>query len=152
MAFDLDDEELKATREMPCNKINYKLKKTVQEDKVEKMLRLINELFIKQARENESQKHRWFEIDYEDTQRLLTAIEELITEYKKTKADLYEANNCISDLLDIIKYKEKIIDKMLDTFIGLDSDIEIVRQHARINTKEKKAEVLKMYEIKCNDK
>ena len=42
--------------------------------------------------------------------------------------------------------------KMLDTFIGLDSDIEIVRQHARINTKEKKAEVLKMYEIKCNDK
>lgn len=129
MAFDLDDEELKATREMPCNKKKYSFKKMFQEDKVEEAIKEIKSLSPSEA-----------------------AIEIILAAYKNTKADLYEANNCISDLLDIIKYKEKIIDKMLDTFIGLDSDIEIVRQNARINTKEKKAEVLKMYEIKCNDK
>lgn len=142
MAFDLDDEELKATREMPCNKKNYKLKEETMS--IEKAIEILKEL-----KKNECGEllNCW---DYGTEES--DAIEIILAAYKNTKADLYESNNCISDLLDIIKYKEKIIDKMLDTFIGLDSDIEIVRQHARINTQEKKQEVLKMYEIKCNDK
>lgn len=141
MAFDLDDEELKATREMPCNKKQYNFKKMVQEDKAEEASEVLKEL--EEVRP---------EMLNDKAKRLFEAIMKIADDRDKAESDLYEANNCISDLLDIIKYKEKIIDKMLDTLIGLDSDIEIVRQNARINTKEKKAEVLKMYEIKCNDK
>lgn len=137
MAFDLDDEELKATREMPCNKLNYNFEKKDPEDIAEKSIFIINEIFIKQAEENRKSIHRWFEIDYEDTQKLMIAIKTLINRYEVTQK-AFERN-------------EKIIDKMLDTFIGLNSDLEIVRQHARINTQEKKQEVLKIYERMCDD-
>lgn len=73
----------------------------------------------------------------------------LIQEYKEQDADLYEANNCISDLLDVAKERDRIIDLMLDTLIGLDSDVEIVRKMASINTKEKKEHLLGIYEERC---
>lgn len=96
-------------------------------------------------------------------------IKAIIQELKSTQSDLYEANHRISDLLDTIKLKEdqleyveneygrtieqkdKIIDLMLDTLIGLDSDVEIVRKMASINTKEKKEDLLKVYEKRCKN-
>ena len=44
-----------------------------------------------------------------------------------------------------------MIDLMLDTLIGLDSDVEIVRKIASINTKEKKEHLLEIYEKRCKD-
>lgn len=37
----------------------------------------------------------------------------LIDFYKQAKSDLYEANNRINDLLDIVKQKDKIIDELV---------------------------------------
>jgi len=67
------------------------------------------------------------------------------------EADLYEANNRINDLLLILGDRDRMIDLMLDTLIGLDSDVEIVRKMASINTKEKKEHLLGIYEKRCND-
>ena len=43
-------------------------------------------------------------------------IKAVIQELKNTQSDLYEANNCISDLLDAAKQREKIIDEILKTW------------------------------------
>ena len=40
----------------------------------------------------------------------------LIDFYKQAESDLYEANNRINDLLDIVKQKDKIIDEILKTW------------------------------------
>lgn len=78
-------------------------------------------------------------------------IKAVIQELKNTQADLYEANNRITDLLLILGDRDRMIDLMLDTLIGLDSDVEIVRKMASINTKEKKEHLLKIYEKRCKD-
>ena len=39
-------------------------------------------------------------------------IKAVIEELKNTQSDLYEANNCISDLLDVAKERDRIIDEM----------------------------------------
>lgn len=67
------------------------------------------------------------------------------------EADLYEANNRIVDYMDIIEERDRMIDLMLDTLIGLDSDVEIVRKMASINTKEKKEHLLGIYEKRCKN-
>ena len=43
-------------------------------------------------------------------------IKAVIQELKNTQSDLYEANNRINDLLDIVKQKDKIIDEILKTW------------------------------------
>lgn len=78
-------------------------------------------------------------------------IKAVIQELRTTQSDLYEANNRIVDYMDIIEERDRIIDLMLDTLIGLDSDVEIVRKMASINTKEKKEHLLGIYEKRCND-
>lgn len=128
MAFDLDDQELKATKELPCNKIRYNYKIELKKE-VSKAIILIREIFMKQAERNQ-RTELWFEINNEDTQILMAAINILINAYEKD---------------------ERIIDRMLDSFIGLDSDLKIVRQHARIDTKEKKLRVLKEYEMEVDN-
>lgn len=77
-------------------------------------------------------------------------IEEL-NQKDKAEADLYEANKRIADLLLILGDRDRLIDLMLDTLIGLDSDVEIVRKMASINTKEKKEHLLKIYEKRCKN-
>ena len=128
MAFDLDDQELKATKELPCNKIRYNYKIELKKE-VSKAIILIKEIFMKQAERNQ-RTELWFEINNEDTQILMAAINILINAYEKD---------------------ERIIDRMLDSFIGLDSDLKIVRQHARIDTEEKKLRVLKEYEMEVDN-
>jgi len=84
----------------------------------------------------------------------LVDINELVAKLSKMQnleSDLYEANNRITDLLLILGDRDRMIDLMLDTLIGLDSDVEIVRKMASINTKEKKEHLLGIYEKRCND-
>lgn len=46
--------------------------------------------------------------------RLFEAIMKIADAKDKAESDLYEANNRINDLLDIVKQKEKMIDEMAD--------------------------------------
>ena len=46
--------------------------------------------------------------------RLFEAIMTIADERDSVKADLYEANNRINDLLDLVKQKDKIISEMAD--------------------------------------
>lgn len=46
--------------------------------------------------------------------RLFEAMMKIADERDSVKADLYEANNRINDLLDIVKLKDKIIDLMAE--------------------------------------
>ena len=46
--------------------------------------------------------------------RLFEAIMKIADERDSVKADLYEANNRINDLLDIVKQKDKIIEDMAE--------------------------------------
>ena len=85
------------------------------------------------------------------TREMSIAKDVVLQELENTRADLYEANNRITDLLLILGDRDRMIDLMLDTLIGLDSDVEIVRKMASINTKEKKEHLLKIYEKRCND-
>lgn len=48
--------------------------------------------------------------------RLFEAIMKIANARDKAEADLYEANNRINDLLDIVKQKDKIIDEILKTW------------------------------------
>ena len=57
----------------------------------------------------------FYEGDY-ITREMETAKDIVLQELKNTQADLYEANNCISDLLDVAKQREKIIDEILKTW------------------------------------
>ena len=50
------------------------------------------------------------------TKRLFEAIMEIADERDSVKADLYEANNRINDLLDIVKQKDKMIDEMAENY------------------------------------
>ena len=45
--------------------------------------------------------------------RLFEAIMKIADERDSVKADLYEANNRIDDLLDIVKQKDKLIDEII---------------------------------------
>lgn len=46
-------------------------------------------------------------------------IKAVIQELKNTQSDLYEANNIINDLLDIIKQKDEIINEMAEQLAGI---------------------------------
>jgi len=46
--------------------------------------------------------------------RLFEAIMKIADKKEKAESDLYEANNRINDLLDIVKQKDKIINEMAD--------------------------------------
>ena len=44
------------------------------------------------------------------TRRIATAKDIVLKKLHETESDLYEANNCISDLLDVAKQKDKEIE------------------------------------------
>lgn len=50
------------------------------------------------------------------TRGMFIAKDVVLQELENTRADLYEANNTINDLLDIVKQKDKIIDEILKTW------------------------------------
>lgn len=49
-----------------------------------------------------------------EAKRLFEAMMKIADERDSVKADLYEANNRINDLLDLVKQKDKIISEMAD--------------------------------------
>ena len=49
-----------------------------------------------------------------EAKRLFEAIMKIADQRDKAEADLYETNNRINDLLDIVKQKDKLIDDMVD--------------------------------------
>lgn len=71
------------------------------------------------------------------------------------EADLYEANNRINDLLDIIKQKDKIIDEMMKVIIDSEICKKIIKNHCVNYAGENKKtcdNCLKEYfEERCND-
>ena len=50
--------------------------------------------------------------------RLFEAIMKIADRKEEAEADLYEANNRINDLLDIVKQKDKLINLMAEEFIN----------------------------------
>ena len=50
----------------------------------------------------------------DEAKRLFEAIMKIADRKDEAEADLYEANHRINDLLDIVKYKDKIIDDMAE--------------------------------------
>lgn len=69
-------------------------------------------------------------------------IEEL-NQKDKVEADLYEANNCISDLLDVAKERDRIIDEMAK-YID-DSQMECNKYY------KDKEDVIKTFEERCRN-
>jgi len=58
--------------------------------------------------------------------RLFEAIMKIADSRDKAEADLYEANNRINDLMDIIEERDKIIDEMVEhIYTGCDFDNNI---------------------------
>ena len=72
--------------------------------------------------------------------RLFEAIMTIADSRDKAESDLYEANNRINDLLDIVKQKDKIIELMVEhIYTGCDFD-------NNIKTKE---QIRKYFEERC---
>lgn len=68
----------------------------------------------------------------------------LIDFYKQAEADLYEANNRINDLLDIVKQKDRMIDLMANEILEQD-----ILNQDDINHYDNKHEVIKYFEERC---
>lgn len=69
-------------------------------------------------------------------------IKAVINELKTTQSDLYEANNRINDLLDIVKQKDKMIDLMVDEIYRVDWQSECGNSREAIK---------KYFEKRCKD-
>lgn len=60
-----------------------------------------------------------------ETKRLFDAIMKISDDKDKAESNLYEANNRISDLLDIVKQKDKIIDDMAEFILRDCNDLKL---------------------------
>lgn len=60
--------------------------------------------------------------------RLFEAMMKIADERDSVKADLYEANNRINDLLDIEKQKDKLINEMANTMSAICTGIVTIRE------------------------
>ncbi len=78
--------------------------------------------------------------------RLFEVIMKIADERDSVKADLYEANNRINDLLDIVKQKDKIIDEMAEQLAGI-AIFDIEKDEPLILMS--KEEVIKYFEERC---
>ena len=68
-------------------------------------------------------------------------------EVKETESELYEANNRIADLLDIVKQKDKEIDWLVEEIHSIVSLGEFIDNN--INKLETKEEIKKYFEERC---
>ena len=76
--------------------------------------------------------------------RLFEAIMKIADRKDEAESDLYEANNRINDLLDIVKQKDKMIDLMANEILEQDR-----LNQDDINHYDNKHEVLKYFEVRC---
>ena len=79
--------------------------------------------------------------------RLFEAIMTIADGRDKAEADLYEANNRINDLLDIVKQKDKEIDWLVEEIHSIVSLGEFIDNN--INKLETKEEIKKYFEERC---
>ena len=79
-----------------------------------------------------------------EAKRLFEAIMTIADKKDKAEADLYEANNRINDLLDIVKQKDEIIDLMADEILEQD-----ILNQDDIEHYNNKHEVIKYFEERC---
>ena len=76
--------------------------------------------------------------------RLFEAIMKIADSRDKAEADLYEANNRIVDLMNIIDERDKMIDLMADEILEQDT-----LNQDDINHYDNKHEVIKYFEERC---
>lgn len=81
------------------------------------------------------------------TKRLFEAIMKIADERDSVKADLYEANNRINDLLDIVKQKDKEIDLMAQELI--DQQVRAFKDNFDPFKYINKEQVKKYFEERC---
>lgn len=67
------------------------------------------------------------------------------------EADLYEANNRIVDLMNIIDERDKIIDKMADDLVDDEKYIEDLADFEYFPEYKTKEEAIKYYEKRCKN-
>ena len=82
-------------------------------------------------------------------------IDAVINELDKVEADLYEANNIINDLLDLVKQKDKIIDDMAENYSwNVSTDVLDICAKCKCNTEDChgdycKEALIKYFEERC---
>ena len=87
--------------------------------------------------------------------RLFEVIMKIADERDSVKADLYEANNRINDLLDIVKYKDKIIDDMAENYnLNVSTDVLDICAKCKYNNEDChgdycKDALIKYFEERC---
>lgn len=74
-------------------------------------------------------------------------IKAVINELRNTQSDLYEANNCISDLLDVAKERDKMIDEMAQELI--DQQVRAFKDNFDPFKYINKEQVKKYFEERC---
>ena len=75
--------------------------------------------------------------------RLFEAIMKIADAREKAESDLYEANNRINDLLDIVKQKDKIISAMAEDLNDFYDDIALEYRKRTIE------DTIKKFEERC---
>jgi len=83
------------------------------------------------------------------TREMSEAKDIVLKELQDVKSDLYEANNRINDLLDIVKQKNKIIIEMAD-YIKNPSKSVYLPQIFKVRMG-KRETIIKYFEERCND-
>lgn len=87
--------------------------------------------------------------------RLFEAIMKIADERDKAESDLYEANNRINDLLDIVKQKDKIIDDMAENYnLNVGTDVLDICAKCKYNNEDChgyycKDALIKYFEERC---
>ena len=81
--------------------------------------------------------------------RLFEAIILIADKKEKAESDLYEANNRINDLLDLVKQKDKIIREMAD-YIKNPSKSVYLPQIFKARMDKREA-IIKYFEERCNN-
>ena len=81
--------------------------------------------------------------------RLFEAMMKIADERDSVKADLYEANNRINDLLDVVKQKDELIDLMAQELI--DQQIRAFKDNFDPFKYINKEQVKKYFGERCNE-
>ena len=89
------------------------------------------------------------------TREMSIAKDIILKNLKDTQSDLYEANKRISDLLDIVKYKDKIIDDMAENYnLNVGTDVLDICAKCKYNNEDChgdycKDALIKYFEERC---
>lgn len=90
----------------------------------------------------------------DEAKRLFEAIMKIADRKDEAESDLYEANNRINDLLDIVKDKEKLIDELVSEIIRVIYYYENYKEckfdyEISENITETRENIIKYFEERC---